>query len=136
VPLRTARSVVDPREAKVERLARLATESAKQCGRAWLMRVAATVELGKVLRQTCDLGLVMDPGGEAVAGLPGRLRDAGRVVLIVGPEGGLTEAELRESENAGFARWSVGPHVLRVETAACVGAGVLRYLAMSGGVRG
>jgi len=132
VPLRTARSVVDPREAKVERLAKLATESAKQCGRAWRMRVAAPVELGKVLRQTCDLGLVMDPAGEAIDDLPGTLRSAGQVLLIVGPEGGLTEPELREAENAGFRRWSVGPHVLRIETAACVGAGVLRYLAMRG----
>jgi len=67
-----------------------------------------------------------------MADLPGKLRGAGRVVLIIGPEGGLTDAERREAENAGFARWSVGPNVLRVETAACVGVGVLRYLAMSG----
>jgi len=132
VPLRTARSVVDPREGKLDRLGKLAVESAKQCRRPWLMRVSEPVELGKLLRQPCDLGLVMDPAGEAMADLPGKLRGAARVVLIIGPEGGLTDAERREAENAGFARWSVAANVLRVETAACVGVGVLRYLAMSG----
>lgn len=131
VPTLTARSVVDPREGKVERLAKLAVESAKQCGRPWLLEVAPPLELGKILRQPCDLGLVMDPRGEAIEDLPGVLRRSGTLTLVVGPEGGLTEPELREAENAGFRRWSVGPNVLRVETAACVGVGVLRYLAQS-----
>lgn len=39
-PLRCARSVVDPRPTKLERLERLAIESMKQCGRAWCLRVA------------------------------------------------------------------------------------------------
>ncbi len=132
VPLLSSRSVVDPREGKVERLAKLAVESAKQCGRPWLMRVAAPVELGKVLREQVDLKLVMDPRGEALSDLPGVLRQSGKVMLIVGPEGGLTEQELNEADNAGAKRWSVGPNVLRIETAACVGVGVLRYLAQRG----
>lgn len=131
-PTLMQRSVVDPRAGKVDRLAKLAVASAKQCGRPWLMQVTPPMPLGQVLRQPRDLALVMDRAGAAIDDLPQRLRRARRVTLIVGPEGGLTESELREAEHAGFRRWSVGPHTLRIETAACIGVGVLRYLHAAG----
>jgi len=128
VPTLCARSVVDPRAGKVERFARVAAESAKQCGRNWLMHVAEPMELGAALRQTRDVGLVMDPDAEPIGDMAERLRGAEHVTLVVGPEGGLTPEELRAADNAGFVRWRVGGHVLRIETAAVLGVGVLRYL--------
>ena len=128
VPLLTQRSVVDPRDTKLDRLSKVAEESAKQCGRSWLMRIAPPVELGKVLHEPCDVGLVMDPDAPQIADLSERLRHAGHVIAVVGPEGGLTDEERRACENAGFLGWSIGPHILRIETAAALGTGLLRYL--------
>jgi 16S rRNA (uracil1498-N3)-methyltransferase len=40
------------------------------------------------------------------------------VIALVGPEGGFTDQELATAEHAGVIRISLGPHILRVETAA------------------
>jgi len=43
---------------------------------------------------------------------------AREVIALVGPEGGFTDQELAAAEHAGVIRISLGPHILRVETAA------------------
>jgi RsmE family RNA methyltransferase len=57
--------------------------------------------------------LVAHPGGA------GRLDESvdGAVTLAIGPEGGWVEAELASLENVGFSPVSLGPRILRVETA-------------------
>src|SRR3972149_2411291 len=47
--------------------------------------------------------------------------------LLVGPEGGLSEEEVKEAEKAGFICVSLGSGILRVETAAIIGVGIVRY---------
>ncbi len=56
------------------------------------------------------------------------LPDAGDVVLIVGPEGGLTEEELTVFDSAGATAVRLGPQVLRTSTAAAVALGALGVL--------
>ena len=51
-------------------------------------------------------------------------------VLLVGPEGGFTEAERAQAIASGFQPIGLGPHVLRTETAALVGAGALLLATM------
>jgi 16S rRNA (uracil1498-N3)-methyltransferase len=60
----------------------------------------------------------------ATAGVP----SAGDVVLIVGPEGGLTEEELTVFGSAGGTVVRLGPQVLRTSTAAAVALGALGVL--------
>ena len=56
------------------------------------------------------------------------LPDAGAVVLIVGPEGGLTEEELTVFHAAGAVSVRLGPQVLRTSTAGAVALGALGVL--------
>jgi len=49
------------------------------------------------------------------------------VLFLVGPEGGWTDHELRSAEGAGFKLVSLGSEILRAETAAIVGASLIRY---------
>jgi 16S rRNA (uracil1498-N3)-methyltransferase len=49
------------------------------------------------------------------------------VLFLVGPEGGWTDVELRSAEGAGFKLVSLGSEILRAETAAIVGASLIRY---------
>ena len=51
------------------------------------------------------------------------------MALVVGPEGGLTEAELAACEAAGAVRGALGPRTLRAETAAIAGVAVLQAVA-------
>jgi 16S rRNA (uracil1498-N3)-methyltransferase len=114
VPLQTARSVVHPREGKLDRLQRHVIEASKQCGRNVLLRVHPLVEWRDYCRRA-DLPahrLLAGPGGEA-AGWAG-----GDVAAAVGPEGGFSADEVAEARAAGWRLVGLGPRVLRVETAA------------------
>ena len=51
-----------------------------------------------------------------------------RAVVLIGPEGGFTESEIRNAEAAGFRPYSLGPRILRAETAALTAAVLLQYL--------
>jgi 16S rRNA (uracil1498-N3)-methyltransferase len=115
VPLSTARSVVEPREAKIDRLQRHAVEASKQCGRNVLMRVGALCEWSIFCRGADLPGrrFLAHPGGEPVPAA--ELQD---VALAVGPEGGLTEEEVALARGAGWRALDLGPRILRVETAA------------------
>ncbi|MEM7624342.1 MAG: RsmE family RNA methyltransferase [Planctomycetota bacterium] len=130
VPVRSARSVVEPGAGKRARYERAALASAKQSGRATVMEVAETADLDEVLAQPADVKLILDPGGDAGPGLglPGRLTAAGSAALLIGPEGGWSDAELVAAETAGYARWKIGGHVLRIETAAVAAAAIARQM--------
>lgn len=66
--------------------------------------------------------LVADPSGEPIDRYVDRYADQLRgdtpVMLAVGPEGGFTETELQQAASAGAQLVNLGPHVLRIETAA------------------
>ena len=100
---------------------RRALEAAKQCGRAYLPEIAQPEVLEKVLADTDDdcLGVV-GTGNESAKPILVVLEKAKprRVVLLVGPEGGLTEKEQALAEANGYEPVYLGENTLRVETAA------------------
>ena len=134
--LETSRGVVTPREAKIDRLRRVAAESAKQCGRAFelVIHEAPMTIAGVISAGPKGTVMVADAGGGGVdAALGAAVRGgADEVALVVGPEGGLTSEELAALDGGGAARVSLGPYILRIETAAVVGAAVLVAEVMSG----
>lgn len=76
---------------------------------------------GKFVREELDAcfgtaarRIVAHPYGDSCAETQGR---GGRLVLAVGPEGGWTDAEVELLESKGFARRSLGPRILRTDTA-------------------
>lgn len=125
-PLVTTRTVVEPRENKLHRLERVSIEACKQCGRAWAMEIGPATALEDAMRFN-GVVIVADASGGAV---PELVSDR-PVRLLVGPEGGWTAAELEQLRAAGAAITRLGAHVMRVETAAVVGAGVLLVAAGS-----
>ncbi|MFA9479619.1 16S rRNA (uracil(1498)-N(3))-methyltransferase [Phycisphaerales bacterium AB-hyl4] len=128
VPMMTQRSVVDPREGKLERFERHAIESAKQCSRLHVLTVEAAQSFETLLTDTADVRLLAAPGDGSPTDLPERVHRAARVLVLVGPEGGFTDEELTAADKAGFERWAFGPYVMRIETAAVVAAAMLRQL--------
>ncbi len=118
VPIRSERSVVDPRPTKLDRLRRAVIEASKQSGRSRLMEIAepttwadwlASGSLGAASR------LLAHPGGGPVG--PGLDLAAG-VAVAIGPEGGFTEAEVAAALSSGYRPVGLGPTILRIETAA------------------
>ncbi len=120
-PLQTSRSVVHPRESKLDRLQRHVIEASKQCGRNVLLRVGELTPWSDFCRLPTLPGrrLLAHFGGAALSSvLMGQA--GGDVVLAVGPEGGFTPEEVGQGQEAGWQVVSLGPRVLRVETAAVV----------------
>lgn len=118
VVLRSARSVVhwdgDRGERSLERLRRVAREAAAQSRRARLPELRGVVGLS-------ELGAALAPAPLALADPGGGRLHPGVLALAVGPEGGWDQAE---RELPGTERISLGPSILRAETAA-VAAGTL-----------
>jgi 16S rRNA (uracil1498-N3)-methyltransferase len=128
VPLRTERSVVHPAETHCDKLKRQVIEASKQCGRNTLMEVCELTSWERLVSSTTlpDYRLLAHPGGQGVPALSGE-RD---LAIAVGPEGGFTDPETASARDAGWQLVSLGPRLLRVETAAMVlaawGAGLIQ----------
>jgi 16S rRNA (uracil1498-N3)-methyltransferase len=133
VPLVTERSVVVPKGNAVGKFRRAVVESSKQCGRNVLMAVDPPVKWGEFVRSAGlpAVRLVLHREGRAPVGDV----QAG-VAVVVGPEGGLTAAEVAEAVAAGWRPATLGPRVLRVETAAVAVAARLSSLSPGGAADG
>ncbi len=109
-----------------ERWRAAAREAAKQSRRPFVPQIAdlASTErvAGLISRSDCTL-VLHDAAAGPVRSAP--IPAAGDVVLIVGPEGGLTEEELTVFTAAGGVPVRLGPQVLRTSTAAAVALGAL-----------
>ena len=108
------------------RLEAVAREAAKQARRRFLPSVGGPVPWDEavVARPSGTLVLLWERSGAGLlAALPGA--PPGSVTLVVGPEGGIPEDDAREAERAGAILASLGPNVLRTETAAVAGASVV-----------
>ncbi|MGB8166963.1 MAG: 16S rRNA (uracil(1498)-N(3))-methyltransferase [Chthoniobacteraceae bacterium] len=136
-PLLSERTVVraDEGEAltKRDKWQRVAIEAAKQCGQNWLPRVAKPVGLKEFFMQgeKYDLSLIasLQPGA---VGVKQALAEAGvkrprKVLVLVGPEGDFTPAEINLARNHGCQPITLGPIILRTETAAIYCVSVLAH---------
>jgi len=121
VPIISERSVARPEPGRRARWEKIAREAARQCGRADVPAVAAPATLAAALDAPELPGrrLVLSPEAGARP-LRALLPDRAATALLVGPEGGLAAAEVEAAEAAGFVPVSLGPRILRVETAAIV----------------
>lgn len=120
IPFTAARSVVQWDEAKAARnrarFERVAREAVMQCRRAWMPQVAAVASFDEV---------VVEPG-VCMADRTGTPLDLSTPLVMIGPEGGWSEAEAASD----VPRVRLGESVLRAETAA-IAAGVLLGAARS-----
>jgi 16S rRNA (uracil1498-N3)-methyltransferase len=131
VPWKAARCVTrwddGPRGAKaLERWRSTVREAAKQARRPWQPDVAGPVTTAQLAARVgaADTALVLhESAGEDLASVA--LPAAGEVLLAVGPEGGVDDAELDRLAEAGAVPVRMGPEVLRASTAACVALGAL-----------
>lgn len=121
-PLWTSRT--RPQGEKPERWQKIVHAAAGQCDRAYMPRIDPLQELSAFL-QRADLPAHRFVGAPGAAPPGPADTAAGQALLLVGPEGGFTAAELDAAAAAGFVPRGLGPYTLRTETAALVGAALL-----------
>jgi 16S rRNA (uracil1498-N3)-methyltransferase len=131
VPVAAARSEKGLAEAarkRVERWRRIAREASQQARRDRLPEVHGPVRLEEALRDASAHHYFLDEergGTPLVAALPASWSAAERTCLLTGPEGGWTADERWCTAAAGWTAVSLGPHILRAETAAVAAFSVL-----------
>jgi 16S rRNA (uracil1498-N3)-methyltransferase len=143
VPLLSARTVVQlDRESAAQKQAKWqsgALEAAKQCGQNWLPQVqrprAPEEFFAGIAPNRFDLRLIgsLQPGARRLKEI---LRDHEHehekkrpesVLIVIGPEGDFTPAEIALARSHGCAPLTLGPIILRVETAAIYCLSILSY---------
>ncbi|MFT5259921.1 MAG: 16S rRNA (uracil1498-N3)-methyltransferase [Saprospiraceae bacterium] len=101
-----------------QRWQRIVTEACKQSRRVWFPIVKPLRSFDEVMQQ--DDGAIKLLGhqtGHKISAYQESIQGSKTVVLLVGPEGGFSERELRLAEQQDVKRVSVGEHILRIETA-------------------
>jgi 16S rRNA (uracil1498-N3)-methyltransferase len=136
IPLHTERGVVrvdaKSADAKRERWTLIAKGAAEQSGRAVIPSVEPPASFSALLPRLgeFDAALLLHPEGEDAAPLLRAEARAGRRwLLMVGPEGGFSPAEVEQARGAGAWVASLGEHILRTETAALIAAAQVLFAA-------
>lgn len=125
VPLRTDRSVVHPEgKSKYDRWRRIAEESAKQSRRPGVMEIRELVSLERFV-SSIDARLALVLSTIETRPIWGALNHLQSVTLLIGPEGGWSDAEETRLRSGGLTGVALTRTILRVETAAVVAAGVV-----------
>lgn len=124
---------VDPAKAskKTARLQKIAEEAAKQSKRDIIPTIQEPVSFKNMLAQYADVDLkLVAYEVEDEQGLKGVLESNGQaksILLLIGPEGGITKEEWLLAKEAGFYSVSLGTRILRTETAGIAGLAAILY---------
>lgn len=116
---------------QIGRWQRIAHESCKQCDRPTPMPCHEATPLPKLLTQVDDFSHKIifweNEATKTISDIPG-LQSAQRVLLLIGPEGGFSQQEAESAINHGFSAVSLGPRILRAETASIAAMAIVQFL--------
>jgi 16S rRNA (uracil1498-N3)-methyltransferase len=132
-PVFTTRGIVrldKPRtQKKIRHWQKIAISAAEQSGRSRLPDIREPRPLTESLATVQPEGqhLMLDPDG--TTGFGNLLTANQEITLFSGPEGGFTQEECAEAQAAGFRLVSLGPRILRTETAPVVALGIVQNIA-------
>ncbi len=135
-PFIAERSVPKPDKkqlsARTKRWEKISKEAIKQCKRGCIMEIGDTVSFGEILNlsQTADLKIAFweNELQPLNAELPRPDRNINKIYALLGPEGGFTQQEIESARDRGFVTASLGPRILRAETATVAACVLLQHL--------
>jgi len=137
-PFFAGRSVSRPDSARmasrVRRWEKIARESIKQCGRGTVPLICPAISLEGVLSNAAPDHVKLlfwesqDRGTTFPAVRSAPFENPLSITILLGPEGGLTGEEISAARNAGFDICSLGPRILRAETAAIAACALVQYV--------
>lgn len=118
---------------KLGRWSRIILESCKQCKRSIVPKVNAPIEFDELLKRLKDMDLVVVPyeeeNGFGIKNIMSKIviSQISKVAVIIGPEGGFEAIEIEKLKAQGAYIVTLGPRILRTETAGFVCASLLQY---------
>ena len=115
----------DRDQKKIDHWQSVAIAACEQCGMNIVPKILAPLRLEDWLNSNLPATkLVLAPNKDQVDVLNNVSKD---LALLIGPEGGLSEAEINAANAVGFENWCIGSRVLRTETAPVVALAILNY---------
>jgi 16S rRNA (uracil1498-N3)-methyltransferase len=135
-PLITRNTVVQPGEGKSDKWRRTALEACKQCGQDTLPHIANPLPFDRWMESGAGVPSAanhlriiasLTPAAESLHEVLDAHPATTAATLLIGPEGDFTAGETAAALAAGFVPASLGPIILRVETAALFAISALRY---------
>ena len=115
-----------------ERLERIAFEAAKQCRRGRAPEIAEPMTWKQAIARMAGHDLILvpweDASGRRLKDAFAERPDAGDIGIVIGPEGGMSEGEVGALAHIGALTVTLGPRILRTETAAVVSAALAMQL--------
>ena len=135
IPVQSARSVPKPQlKRRVEREQRwkaIAQESLKQCGRSQIPRLGPLTSFEKLVSvsQTYDMSIIFHHDEFGLKSRPSMedTRGVRKVLAVVGPEGGFAPDEVKLALEHGFVCVSLGPTILKADTATVAACAILQH---------
>lgn len=118
---------------KLDRLQKIAVESSKQCKRTLIPKVNNPIEFNHLLEELKIMDLIIVPyENQEGFGMKKLITDIEKnkiikIGIVIGPEGGFEEEEIVELKNVGANIITLGPRILRTETAGFVTTSLLMY---------
>lgn len=117
---------------KTDRWRRIALEACKQCKRSIIPDINEPLEFDELLNQLKSFDIIVVPyENEEGFGIKKMCSNLGREIhtaaVIIGPEGGFEESEIEKLKDLGAYIVTLGPRILRTETAGIVAASILQY---------
>jgi 16S rRNA (uracil1498-N3)-methyltransferase len=136
IPFFAERSIPKPDKkqlsARTRRWEKISKEAIKQCRRGCIMEIGDTVSFEEILNlsQTADLKIAFweDEFQPLTAELPESDGKIKKIYALLGPEGGFTQQEIEKAKDRGFVSASLGPRILRAETATIAACVLLQHL--------
>ena len=115
----------DRDQKKLDHWQGIAIAACEQCGMNIVPKILAPLSLEKWLASDLPTTkLVLAPNKDETDPLT---QASQNITLLIGPEGGLSEAEIQAANEVGFMNWCIGERVLRTETAPVVALSILNY---------
>jgi 16S rRNA (uracil1498-N3)-methyltransferase len=115
---------------RLDRLQRIVVSACKQCGRAWFPILHEPLHLADLDPGAFDLSVAFweGPWTRPLTHLKQSFPSRGSCLMVIGPVGGFTPEEAKILKNRGCFLASLGPRILRTETAVAAGASLLQYM--------
>jgi 16S rRNA (uracil1498-N3)-methyltransferase len=126
--VRTERGLAEASRKRRARWEKIAREASQQARRAFLPSIEETSLFSEALAMEADVKLLLDENATTpiLSALPSVRSVSGRIALLLGPEGGWTDEERERALNSGWMACSLGPTVLRAETAATAALAIVQ----------
>lgn len=136
LPFQAARSVPVPNagrlQNRIQRWKKIVRESLKQCRRGVLPTIRQPLSFEALLQEAApfDLKIIFWEKADCKLAKGLHITDSSihSAFIVLGPEGGFSDEEIGKAESAGFITASLGPRILRAETATLAACTLVQFL--------